>query len=154
VSRAFDLGPALRADDAAVVVTTTEAATGVVERLTERTDADRNRLRGVDCMSAATDGGPTVTGVSSPADLTGIGMHVDRHLSDVDDRGLRPRVGLLSVSTLLLYADVRPVFRFLHVLTNRVSATDGLGVFLLDAGTHDDRVAGAITTLFDARASP
>lgn len=141
------------ADDAAVVVTTTRGAADVVERLTRRVDAGPGRVRGVDCMSVhpGPDERAAVTGVASPRDLTGIGMRVDRHLERIDDGGLRPRLGLLSVSTLLLYADVRPVFRFLHVLTNRVREVGGLGVFLLDTDTQDSRVESVLTTLFDGR---
>ena len=85
------------------------------------------------------------------ADLTGIGMHADRHLGELADAGYRPRVGLVSVSTMLPLTEFRPVYRFLHVLTGRTTATDSICVVVLDSEAHDDRVVAAFTSLFDQR---
>lgn len=135
--------------DAAVAVTTTDTAREVLARLAERVEPVR--LRGVDCTRDVAGDDDRITGVSSPGALTGIGMHVDRHLAELDGEGYRPRLGLYSASTLLVFADFQPVYRFLHVLTGRVEATGGLGVFVLDSDAHDPQTVSAITTLFDVR---
>lgn len=135
--------------DAAVVVTTNDTADTVLATLAERTDP--TRLWGVDCTQDSHGDGEEITSVSNPGDLTGIGMNVDRHLDELSDGGYRSRLGLLSVSTLLVYSDFQPVYRFLHVVTGRVSATGGLGVFVIDSETHDEQVMSAITSLFDGQ---
>lgn len=56
---------------------------------------------------------------------------------------------LHSLSTLLMYADLQTVFRFLHVFTGRIQSVGGLGVFTIDADAHDDRTMNTIKQLFD-----
>lgn len=136
--------------DAAVVISTNEDTAELVQALDDRTDASR-RLRGVDCTRNDPVGDERVTGVSTPADLTGIGMHIDRHLGDFTDHALRTRLGLTSISTLLVYADFQPIFRFIHVLTGRVATTESLGLFVVDDTSHDEQVMSAIVSLFDGR---
>lgn len=135
--------------DAAVAVTTNDTGESVLSTLAERVDPAQ--LRGVDCTQDGQGNGEQITSVSNPGDLTGIGMNVDRHLSELSDAGYRSRLGLLTVSTLLVYSDFQPVYRFLHVVTGRVAATGGLGVFVVDSDTHDEQVMSAITSLFDGR---
>ena len=88
--------------------------------------------------------------VSSPGDLTGVGIELTGilrgwHHDSVTD----PRVGLHSLSTLLMYADLKRVYQFLHVVTTRVASVDGVGVYTLDVtaggSTHDP-----LKQLFDA----
>jgi len=43
-----------------------------------------------------------------------------------------PHVAFDSVSSMLLYTDPAPVFRFPSVLTTRVRNADGLGLYTLD----------------------
>jgi hypothetical protein len=89
--------------------------------------------------------------VANPGDLTGVGIELSGilrgwHHDDAAD----PRVGLHSLSTQLMYADVRRVYQFLHVVTTRIATVDGVGVFTLDvtvnADTHE-----TLRQLFDAR---
>lgn len=98
----------------------------------------------VDCVSRQQGRTPTdrrVAVASAPSDLTGIGMRTAECYEALFDAEVeRARVGLLSISTLLLYADLGRVFRFVHTLDGRVGATDGLGLFAIDAGAHDERV--------------
>jgi len=88
--------------------------------------------------------------VSSPGDLTGIGIELTGilrrwHHDDVTD----PRVGLHSLSTLLMYADVKRIYQFLHVVTTRIATVDGVGVFTMDVSPRGD-TADVLTHLFDA----
>jgi hypothetical protein len=48
-----------------------------------------------------------------------------------------------------MYADVKTVFRFLHILTGRISAADALGFGTLDADAHEDQTVNTIRQLFD-----
>lgn len=116
---------------------------------------DRSRFGIVDCVSQQQGSRRTpeyVETVSSPGDLTGIGIEFSGLYQRVHRNGNeRVRAGLFSLSTLLMYAEFRTVSRFVHTLTGRISATDGLGVFLVDPTTHDERVVNTIAQLCDAR---
>lgn len=116
---------------------------------------DGRRFGVVDCgghLQAPDADGPTVATVSSPGDLTGIGMELTDLYESFYDRGVRRlRTGLNSISTLLMYADLQPLFRFLHVFTGRISTADSLGVFVIDPTSHDDRTTRTISQLYDAR---
>jgi len=83
--------------------------------------------------------------------MTGIGIKLSEFLQAFyQDRGIeRNRVMLHSLSTLLMYADLQTVFRFLHVFTGRVQSVDGLGVFAIDASAHDDQTMNTLKQLFD-----
>jgi len=58
-------------------------------------------------------------------------------------------MGLHSLSQLLMYADVKTVFRFLHILTGRISSADALGVCTLDSEAHDGQTVHTVRQLFD-----
>ena len=68
--------------------------------------------------------------------------------SCIDFRGNdveRVRTGLFSLSTLLSFDDLRTVSRFVHTLVGRINSVDGLGVFLLDPASHDERAVRTLT---------
>lgn len=138
-------------DDAALVISTMRPVSEALATLQTATGASPARLRGIDCSREEAADGQQVSSVGSPSDLTGIGMHADRHLGELSDAGYRPRMGLVSVSTMLPLMEFRPVYRFLHVLTGRTAATDAVCVVVLDSEAHDDRVVAAFTSLFDLR---
>lgn len=122
-----------------------------------RPDPDEWRLSFVDCTGSAGRERQTRTReiedlrvVSSPGDLTGVGIELTGILREWHhDAVVDPRVGLHSLSTLLMYTDLKRVYQFLHVVTTRVASVDGIGVFTLDVSpggsTHD-----ALKQLFDA----
>lgn len=143
-----------RRGDAGLVVTTQNDAervrTDVAARLPE--DADP-RLGIVDCVSQERGMGQAehqlTRYVSSPGDFTGVGMASSKLLEEFGQREYQSRVVLDSISQLLMYADVKTVFRFLHILTGRISAADGLGFGTLDADAHDDQTVNTIRQLYD-----
>lgn len=100
----------------------------------------------VDCTPTRVDH-ERVTSVGSPADLTGISMPVSEFLRTAT----RPVVVLDSVSALSMYADPSKVFRFLGVLTTQIGNADGLGLFTLDEGSHDEQTVETLGQLFDGR---
>jgi archaellum biogenesis ATPase FlaH len=83
--------------------------------------------------------------------MTGIGIKLSEFLQGFyQNRGIeRNRVMLHSLSTLLMYADLQTVFRFLHVFTGRIQSVDGLGVFAIDDSAHDDQTMNTLKQLFD-----
>ena len=87
--------------------------------------------------------------VSSPGNLTDLGIKVSEFLSEWSDDGNRTVVCVDSLTTLLQYADLQRAFRFLHVLTGRVRALDAFAHYHLDPDAHDDRTLNTLLTLFD-----
>jgi len=143
--------------DVAIVVTTNRTADQVVSALERRDASGAERLGVVD---VASDDGGSVDGarvrtLGSPGDLTGLSVEFAKLLEsfnesdgDVD----RVRVGVSTVSTLLMYAEVRTVFRFLHVFTSRIGSADMLGGFTVTPGMHDDQTVNTVRTIFDCEA--
>jgi KaiC/GvpD/RAD55 family RecA-like ATPase len=144
-----------RAGEGSIVVTNTDSA--------ERVRADVPSLFDhgapvgvVDCVTKHQGHGTIadtalVQYVSSPEDMTGIGIKASRLLEEFyRERGVtRNRVLFRTVSTLLHYADVQTVFRFLHVFTSRLESADALGLFVVEAGAHDEQTMNTISQLFD-----
>ncbi|PSP66576.1 hypothetical protein BRC85_09545 [Halobacteriales archaeon QS_1_69_70] len=141
------------ADDQAIAVTPDTAGS----RLREDFASVAGRLdplRVVDCTGASDSGSfddtDDVKYVTSPGDLTGIGMGIvkcTREMGESVDDGLR--LAVLSLSTLLRYSDPDRVFNFLHTVTGRVSAADYLGIATLDPGAHDPQDVNTLTSQFD-----
>jgi len=100
-----------------------------------------------------TDADRNVCAIGTPADLTGMGMHYARLYEELHGAGVeRVRTGLYTLTTILPYVDdIKPVYRFLHTLTGRVTSADGFGVCALDPRTQDERVLGSLTQPFDGR---
>jgi len=140
--------------DAAIVIATNDSPEHVVSALRERTTVDADRLAIVDATGEGEDGvvdGVTVRAVGSTGDLTGVSLAFAKQLQLLEDRQVadRVRVGLDTVSTLLMYAEVQTVFRFLHVFTSRLGSTDLLGLFTLTPDMHDEKDVNTVRTLFD-----
>ncbi|WP_205254301.1 recombinase RecA [Halorubellus sp. JP-L1] len=143
-----------RQGDAGLVVTTQHSASRLREDVGSRVADDADPTLGVvDCVSQergmGQDENPLTRYVSSPGDFTGIGMASSKLLERFQNQDYQTRVALDSISQLLMYADVKTVFRFLHILTGRISAADGLGFGTLDADAHDDQTVNTIRQLFD-----
>lgn len=96
------------------------------------------------------DLGPTVVSVSSPADLTGIGIKLGDFFADWEDDGNQLFLCFHTLTTFLQYADLRTVYRFVHVLTGRVRSAGGVAHYHLDPTAHDERTVNSLAGLFDA----
>lgn len=88
--------------------------------------------------------------IGNPADLTGLGITMNRHLTQWRDAECRKAVCFQSVTALLQYVDVRTAFRFLQVLTSQVEAVGAVGHYHLSPDAHDETDVNALTSLFDA----
>jgi hypothetical protein len=82
-----------------------------------------------------------------PADLTGLGITVSGRLTNWQ----RSESLLMfePLGTLLEHVELKRVFRFLHVLVNRVKSTGATAHYHLDPSAHDDRTVATLTSLFD-----
>ena len=144
-----------RAGEGSIVVTNTDSAERVRTAVPSLFEYDAP-VGIVDCVTKH-QGHGTITDTdlvlyaASPEDMTGIGIKASRLLEAFyRDRGVRrTRVLVRSVSTLLQYADVQTVFRFLHVFTGRIQSVEGLGLFAIDSSAHDEQTMNTLKQLFD-----
>ncbi|WP_159901459.1 RAD55 family ATPase [Salinirussus salinus] len=143
------------AGEGAVAVTTRDSAERVLSEYRSLVaDPGSAAVGVVDCVTRNQGGSPTdsesVTYVSSPTDMTGIGISFSEFLEEFYERGYRRnRVLLDSLSTLLMYTDLQTVFQFMHVFTNRVEDAGALGLYVVDSTAHDPETMNTLTQLFD-----
>lgn len=97
-------------------------------------------------------GNVTVRTVSTPGNLTDLGIQISAYLSEWDGTDERTVVCFDSLTTMLQYTDLQRAFRFLHVLTGRVRATGSFAHYHVDPGAHDERTLNTLKTLFDGTA--
>jgi KaiC/GvpD/RAD55 family RecA-like ATPase len=141
--------------DAVLFVTSNESAGPILADVEDRIGAVPDQFRLVDCVAErqGTEGrfpAERVEYVSSPGDLTGIGIGVSEQLRRIAEAGAdRTRICFYSVSTLLMYAELETVFRFLHVLSGRVDSIGALGLFAMDPTTHEASTVNTLKQLFD-----
>ena len=91
-------------------------------------------------------GDVTVKSVSTPADLTGLGITLSQALSTHEDA----IVCFDSLTVLLQYVDHETVYEFLNAVTGHLYAADARAHFHLDPNAHDTRTVDALGSLFDA----
>ena len=150
------LADGANAGEGSVIVTTRDSADRVVADYRSLLRAPDDTPYGVvDCVTqhqgrSVTDSA-TVKYASSPVDMTGIGIKFSEYVEEFyGGRGLeRNRIMLDSLSTLLMYADLQTVFRFMHVFTSRIESADALGVFTIESTAHDAEAMNTLNQLFD-----
>ncbi|MDX1747996.1 MAG: recombinase RecA, partial [Halobacteriales archaeon] len=142
-------------DDGALLVTTNEPAKDVFASIESRMGELPDAFRAVDCVTERQGSGDRyardrVEYVSSPGDLTGLGIGLTEQLRRfAESHEGRTRVGFHSLSTLLMYTELETVFRFVHVVTGRCDAIDALAFFALDPTTHGETTVNTLKQLFD-----
>lgn len=149
------LAAGLERGEGAIVVSTKDNAERVTAELAEHAPDHTAPVGVVDAVTqqqgAAAVDTEFVRYVSSPVDLTGMGIELSELLREFyTARGVTAnRILLHSLSTLLMYSDLQTVFRFLHVFTGRVQSADALGLFVIDDSAHDAQTTSTVKQLFD-----
>lgn len=146
-----------RQGQGALIVTTGDSAADVVEDFRQRVpDLDETRLGVVDCRgeggrsSERGPGGSSLYHVTSPGEITGIGIGITKCLEALHDSGAESgRFALVSLSTILTYTDQKTVFKLCHVLSSRFDSAGYLGVFTIDSAAHDEQTLQVIKQAFD-----
>ncbi len=143
-----------RSSDAVIVVTTKNG----VETVRADLDAIRrvDHVGVVDCVTQQRDiadvsGKETETTklVSSPANLTQIGVEFTGLFERFSERGLQARVGVHSASQLVMYSDLKQVYQFLQVLTGKLQSVGWTGGVVLESTAHDEQTLYTLQELFD-----
>ena len=140
--------------EASIIVTTNQRAARLAEDC-ERVgfDIGPERVAVVDCVGEEDeDVRAKVLPVSGPADLTGIGMRYSKLSREFRSDGFdRVRTGVISVSTLVSFGELRSVARFVHTMVGHVNSVDGLGVLFIDPSTHDERTVNTLAQFCGGR---
>jgi hypothetical protein len=115
---------------------------------------DASRIGMVDCSGqemGTSETGMRTRYVSTQSDLTGIGMKYSALYESLyaDAADGRVRTGLINLTSLLMYNDLRRVFQFTQTLAGRIESADGTGVFSIDPTTHDDRTVNMFNQIAD-----
>jgi KaiC/GvpD/RAD55 family RecA-like ATPase len=132
------------AEEGVAVLSTDASAADIRASMAEHTGRPGSELPLgiVDCVGDArgTEGlGPLDSRVSSPADLTGLGMELTTLLERLyATHSQRLRFGLLSLTTMSMYASPEQVVRFLHAVSNRVSEANAFGLVVAHSDTMDE----------------
>jgi len=161
LSRAEDLATRLVADgcrsrDSSLFITTNATSKQLLEGC-RRThpEFDFARAGVIDCSGqGVNDGGhgAQVKHVSTQSDLTGIGMKFSAlYESLYMQSGGSVRTGLVTLSSLSMYVDLRRLYQFAQTLSGRIDSADGLGVFSIDPTTHDTRTINTLGQVTDGR---
>lgn len=88
----------------------------------------------------------TVRSVSTPDDLTGLGITLSQALSTHEDA----LVCFDSLTVVLQYVATETAYEFLNALTGHLYAADAKAYFYLDPAAHDTQTVEALASLFDA----
>ena len=145
------------AADRGTVVATTRASADSVARSfrTLADDVPDDRFAVVDCTGLPAESPRSRRTenrryVSDPGDLTGVGIGLTEFMRAFYHQGDDARVGVHSLSTMLMYTEFRRLFRFLHVVTARIDSSGFGGVFAVDDSALSEREANLLRQLFDS----
>ena len=150
------LADGLAGERGAVVVTVDDSAKTIREQLSARTGFDGHQLavveyrNGGDRQQKTLEDGVFVYTITSPADLTAIGVGIVESFRRLADAGVEDSyVGVLSLSTLLEHSDDAEVFKFSHVVSSRLDSAGFVGLFTIDRDAVDTHSYKVISEAFD-----
>lgn len=143
-------------ENALIALDTYETGTSILERFKEnKLILPLSRIGIVDCITrmigGEADDDDNIKIANHPVDLTGIGVRISQFLEDYTMRKNVRKIQLCvnSLSALLLYSNIKTVYKFLYVFTRRIKAVGGLGIYVLESGIHDMQAIATLNQLFD-----
>lgn len=145
-----------------IVLSTNERASEVVDYF-KVAGADKRFVGVIDAITKSST--PSIADttrlmfVSSPTDLTGIGIKFSNMIETIfegdfseGEAGLFPppvRFCVNSISTLLMYRRLEVFYQFLHVLTAKLKKIEGVGIYLLNSESFDEKTLSLIKQLMN-----
>jgi len=145
-----------------IVLSTNERAAEVVDFF-KFSGCDKRFVGVIDAITKSSTPGiadtPRLMFVSSPTDLTGIGIKFSNMIESIfegtfsdGESGLFPppiRFCVNSISTLLMYRKLEVLYQFLHILTAKQRKIEGFALYLLNNESFDDRTLSLIKQLMN-----
>lgn len=132
-----------------VIVVSTSDGDGVVRDRFPDVDV----LGVVDCVTRSQHVDVTETDlvryVSSPKNLTEIGMKFTGLVEEFDNDGPPVAVGLDSLSDLLVYREAEDVYRFIRTFTGQASGLGWTSFVTINTEMHDARTTETVLEPFD-----
>jgi hypothetical protein len=129
-------------------VSFTRAASDCVAQLDDDTVGKVGVITVGDGSTAVDDDSVRTENVSTPSDLTGLGISIGKVLSGWDEPVF---ICFDSLTAMLQYVDTKTAYEFLHAITGQIHAADARAHFHIDPSAHDSKDVAGITSLFDAR---
>jgi len=147
---------AAKNENGIITVTTREPATHILEWFKEHNlTLPMPRIGIIDCVikipGETEVENDSIKIVSSPVDLTGIGVKISQFFDEfyMKKNIQKNQLHINSLSTILMYSNIQTVFRFMHVFTGRIKVAGALGIFVIESGMHDEKDIITLKQLFD-----
>jgi KaiC/GvpD/RAD55 family RecA-like ATPase len=147
---------AAKNENAVITVATYQSATIILEWFAEnKLVLPLSRIGIIDCITKSLGGArlenESIKIVSSPMDLTGIGVKISQFFENflMNKKILKTQLHINSLSTILMYSNIQTVFRFMYVFTGRIKVYGGLGIYVIESGMHDEQTIAILKQLFD-----
>ncbi|WGI17022.1 RAD55 family ATPase [Methanonatronarchaeum sp. AMET-Sl] len=149
----------LENEESSILITSNESGKKVVDWFDKNEmalDKHEERYGIVDCISESqelekADSNKNVAYASNPGDLTEIGIKTSEYIRDLYKKGKNEKIRICidSISIMMMYADTRNIFRFLHTFSGRIKSIDGTLTILLEEGSHDEKTLNIIKQIMD-----
>ncbi|WP_435126312.1 RAD55 family ATPase [Halobaculum sp. D14] len=139
--------------DRGIIITTGDAAEDVRADFAEAAGVDPELVGVVDCVSrqrgASVTDSERVRYVSSPKNVTEIGMKFTDLFEVYREHGAPVGVGIHSLSELLMYLDPQDVYQFVRVLTKQAESEGWFTVSVIGSTMHDEQTLHTMYEPFD-----
>ncbi|CDG64941.1 MAG: hypothetical protein PWQ15_1108 [Methanobacterium sp.] len=131
----------LKNGEACIFVSTNDP---IQDTVGEFKDYDMELLGMINCISSRSDLANDypyegqIRFVASPTELASIMAFINEFLDILKSRDVPGiRIVFDSISTLLMYSNLKTIYKFLHVLTNTVKAQNAVLLMTMEEGVHD-----------------
>lgn len=131
-------------------VTYARQVTDCLEQLADETVGNVSVITVGEASSTADRDDIRTSSVSTPSDLTGLGIELSDALSAWDGPVL---VCFDSLTSMLQYVEFDTAYEFLHAVVGQIHGADARAHFHVDPGAHDETTLAGIASLLDARIS-
>lgn len=128
-------------------VSYTQPAQSCVDLVIDRDVSDVGVVTIGDTPTDVDHEGVVTENISTPSDLTGLGIQIGQFLSEWDAPVV---VSFDSLTSMLQYVDFETAYEFLHAITGQIHAANARAGFYIDPSAHDEQWVAGITSLFDA----
>ena len=136
-----------------IVITTGDPAADVRASFVDTAGCDPSDVAVIDCVSRQRGEGveddDTTRYVSSPKNVTEIGMKFTDLFERYRDSEELVGVGLHSLSELLVYLDAEDVYRFVRLITKQAESAGWFTVATINATMHEERTLHTMYDPFD-----